>query len=124
MNEAGGYVLYTGGYLRMKDSEIIRRWKNRGLPDYAMVKCLAELNACDMHLILDKLKELGLFDEENTRECLSTTGFRHYSKREIKILIDMLEQGCHPEEIGKKLYRSRQSVVSQITRLKKKGVIT
>lgn len=124
MIEAGGYVLYSGGYIRMKDAEIKRRWKNRGLPDYAMVKCLAELNACDMRLILSKLIGLGLFAEEDAQECLSTTGFRQYSAREIRILLEMLKNGSSPEEIGKKLYRSRQSIVCQIARLKQKGVIT
>lgn len=112
--------------IRMSDSEIIYRWNNKALTDYQMVKCLAELNACERGVMADKLERLGLISSSELKRAKRSVRFNctDFSDRETAILIDMKSRGFSYRDISMKLHRSVSSIGREYSRLRAKGVIT
>ena len=109
------------GHIRMTDDEIRLLWRNRGLPDLQMVRCIAELNGCDVDMVLMKLDSLGIAKADDFRNCRQGTSF---SEEEVSRLIAMTKKGLSIAAIAERLNRSKNSVHSKMHLLRKAGRLT
>ncbi len=104
-------------HFHMTDKEIRNRWRMRGIPDRAMVRCLSELNAVEFPVMVEKLLDLGL---------ISSTEFAKYrtsaswTEQELNVIEYMIRNNASMKSIQERLGRSMFSIINKVHEIKER----
>ena len=105
----------------MTETEIRNVWMRRGLTDFQMVQCLADLNGVNREDMRQFLVEQGLIGKDDLRERY--TRLDSYSEEEKATVINLYLQGKSWKEIAAAVGRTDKGVYGLINRLRCSGAI-
>ncbi len=106
--------------MKLTDAEIRTLWRNKAHTPHNMLKCLADLNACDYMTMRDKCAALGLISADEYPRKKGKRGTGLWDQEELDKLTSLRESGLKYREIGIRMGRS-ESGVRQM--LKKIGMV-
>lgn len=94
----------------MSEYEIKRSWRNRGLKDRDMIKCLAELNCCGEAEIIEYCESIGIVIPDKVKNKLYKRKYLNpWSPEEERILFEKRALGYMFKDIAPLVGRSKNA---------------
>lgn len=96
--------------MMMSDYELKRTWRNRGLNDKAMIKCLCELNCCGEVEMIAYLESIGIEIGDKVKNKLYKRKYLNpWSQEEERILFEKRALGYSYQDIAQLVGRSKNA---------------